>query len=104
MKTWLSVLQVRPEQIELFLTSAAPYASACMQEAGLVSFALLRELDEPAYFSMFEVYHDEQAWQTHLATGHYQLWQIMIERLLVIPASSKPFIPIFPPPEDWESI
>lgn len=102
MKTWLSALQVRPEQIELFLNSAAPYAGACMQEPGLVSFALLRELDVPYYFSMFEVFHDEQAWQTHLASEHYQIWQKELDLLLVKPVKSKSYIPVFPPPEDWE--
>jgi quinol monooxygenase YgiN len=51
---------------------------------------------------MFDVYHDDAAYEEHLKSAHYLAWMNSISSLLAEPLSSLPYTPIFPPPEDWE--
>jgi len=100
--TWMTAIQIKNNEVEGFLAVSADFAGACLREPGLVSFALLRQLNAPANFSLFEVYHDEQAWQAHINSEHFRTWQTFIAPLLDLPLTPQPYTPIFPPPEDWE--
>jgi autoinducer 2-degrading protein len=102
MHTCMTTIQIKPALVAEFLAVSTPFASACLREPGLVSFALLQQVNAPARFSLFEVYHDEPAWKTHLESQHYLAWQAAITRLLEQPLAAQRYLPIFPPPEDWE--
>ena len=102
MNTWLTSIQINPARVDEFLAASAPFAGESLRESGLVSFALLQQVNEPAHFSMFDVYHDDAAYEEHLKSAHYLAWMNSISSLLAEPMSSLPYTPIFPPPEDWE--
>lgn len=102
MNTRMTDIQVKHGQVEGFLAASAPFAEACLREPGLVSFALLQQLNAPLHFSLFEVYHDDQAWEAHLAAEHFTGWKAAIASLLELPLAPQPYAPIYPPPEDWE--
>ena len=102
MNTWMTFIQINPDQTGGFLAASAPFAAASLNEAGLVSFALLRQMNAPASFSLFEVYHDDQVRLLHLNSDHFKEWFRLIEPLLILPMLPQPFAPIYPPPEDWE--
>ena len=102
MNTWLTAIHIKPEHVEKFLTASTPFAGESLRESGLVSFALLQQLNDPACFSMFDVYHDDPAREEHLKSAHYLAWLTLITPLLAEPMTPLPYMPIFPPPEDWE--
>jgi len=102
MNTWLTSIQINPARVDEFLAASAPFAGESLRESGLVSFALLQQVNDPARFSMFDVYHDDHAYEEHLKSAHYLAWMNSISSLLAEPISSLPYTPIFPPPEDWE--
>ena len=102
MNTWLTSIHIKPEHVDEFLTVTAPFAGESLRESGLVSFALLQQVTKPAHFSMFDVYHDDQAYEEHLKSAHYLAWINSVLSLLAEPMSPLPYTPIFPPPEDWE--
>ncbi len=102
MNTWLTSIQINPARVDEFLAASVPFAGESLRESGLVSFALLQQVNEPAHFSMFDVYHDDAAREAHLVSVHYLAWLAIITPLLAEPMSPLPFMPIFPPPEDWE--
>jgi quinol monooxygenase YgiN len=88
--------------VDEFLAMTAPFAGESLRESGLVSFALLQLVNDPARFSMFDVYHDDAAREAHLNSVHYLAWMNSISLLLAEPMMPLPYMPIFPPPEDWE--
>ena len=102
MNTWLTSIQINPARVDEFLAASAPFAGESLRESGLVSFALLQQVHDSARFSMFDVYHDDAAYEEHLKSAHYLAWMNSISSLLAEPLSSLPYTPIFPPPEDWE--
>jgi len=102
MNTWLTTIQIKSGRIEDFLAVTVPFASACMGEAGMVSFALLQRMDNPACFSLFEVYHNDPAREAHFNSAHFLAWQKAAGPLFETEALAQPYTPIFPPPEDWE--
>ncbi len=102
MNTWLTSIHIKPECEDEFLAVTAPFAGDSLRESGLISFALLQQVNNPAHFSMFDVYHDDAAREAHLNSTHYQVWLDAITPLLAESMMLLPFTPIFPPPEDWE--
>ena len=102
MRTWMTAIQIRDEQVGEFLGVSAPFANACLAEAGLVSFALLQQINAKGCFSLFEVYHDDTAWEAHRSSQHFGTWQAAIKPMLEMALTPQPYTPIFPPPEDWE--
>ncbi len=102
MNTWLTSIHIKPEHVDEFLAITAPFAGESLRESGLVSFALLQQANDPARFSMFDVYHDDQAYEEHLKSAHYLVWMNSITPTLAEPMRPHPYMPIFPPPEDWE--
>ena len=102
MNTWITTLQIKSGSVEDFLAVTVPFASASISEAGMVSFALLRQLNEPARFLLFEVYHDDPAREVHLKSDHFLAWQMVAGLLFEEVVTPQPWAPIFPPPEDWE--
>lgn len=102
MNTWISSLSVRPAQVAEFVAASVEVAGATVCEAGLVSFAVLQQTDDPCRFSIFEAYHDEQAHAAHLTAAHHRKWQQTIGPLLDRPLVPRPYRPIFPAAEGWE--
>ena len=98
----MTAIQIKQDAVDGFIAASADFAGACLREPGLVSFALLRQLNVVAGFSLFEVYHDDQAWQAHNNSEHFKAWQAAIAPCLELPLTPQPFSPLFPPPEDWE--
>lgn len=102
MNTWITWLMVSPAHAPAFIEASVPYAEAVLREAGLVSFALLQQADDPGGFSVFEAFHDEAARAAHLASAHYRAWQASTAPFLATPPSARPYRPIIPAPADWE--
>lgn len=102
MNTWLTSIHIKPNRVDEFLAASGPFAGECLRESGLVSFALLQQVNGPSRFSMFDVYHDDQAYEEHLNSAHYLAWLNSITPMLAEPVTPQPYTPIFPPPEDWE--
>jgi quinol monooxygenase YgiN len=102
MNTWMTSIQIKTSLVESFVTVTAPFAAECLREPGLVSFALLQKVDQPGSFSLFEVYHDEQARQAHLTAQYFCQWREAISPLLEEEFWPEAYLPIHPPPEDWE--
>lgn len=102
MNTWLTSIYIKPEHVNEFLAVSNPFAGESLRESGLVSFALLQQVNDPARFSMFDVYHNDAAREEHLKSAHYLAWLALITPMLVELMAPHPHMPIFPPPEDWE--
>jgi len=91
-------LDVKPERIDDFLKLVTFNATQSRQEPGNLRFDVVRSIDSPTRFGLYEVYRDEASMLAHQATEHYARWRAEIEALLVTPRISEKFISVFPNP------
>jgi autoinducer 2-degrading protein len=91
-------LEVRPEQLDDFLKLVTFNATESRKEPGNLRFDVVRSIDSPTRFGLYEVYRDEAAVQAHQASAHYGRWRAEIEALLVTPRISEKFTSIVPDP------
>ena len=91
-------LDVKPERMDDFLKLVSFNAAESRKEAGNLRFDVVRSVDNPALFRLYEVYRDDDAVRAHQATPHYAKWRAEIEALLVTPRVSEKFTSVFPDP------
>jgi len=91
-------LEVKPERVDDFLQLVSFNASESRKEPGNLRFDVVRSVDSPTLFRLYEVYTDEAAVRAHQATAHYAKWRAEIEDLLITPRVSERFSSVFPEP------
>jgi autoinducer 2-degrading protein len=91
-------LEVKPDRVDDFLKLVSFNAGESRKEPGNLRFDLVRSLDSPSRFGLYEVYRDEASVRAHQATPHYAKWRAEVEALLVTPRISEQFTSVFPEP------
>ena len=91
-------LEVKPDRVDDFLKLVSFNASESRKEPGNLRFDVVRSVDSPALFRLYEVYRDDDSVRAHQATAHYAKWRAEIEALLVTPRISEKFTSVFPEP------
>ena len=91
-------LEVKPDRVDDFLKLVTFNATESRKEPGNLRFDVVRALDSPTRFGLYEVYSDDAAVRAHQATPHYAKWRAEIEALLVTPRISERFTSVFPEP------
>ena len=91
-------LEVKADRVNDFLKLVTFNATESRKEPGNLRFDVVRSVDSPTLFRLYEVYRDDAAVASHQATAHYAKWRAEIEALLVTPRLSEKFISVFPEP------
>jgi len=91
-------LEVQPDRVNDFLKLVTFNATESRKEPGNLRFDVVRSVDNPSLFRLYEVYRDDAAVAAHQATAHYAKWRAEIEALLVTPRLSEKFTSVFPEP------
>jgi (4S)-4-hydroxy-5-phosphonooxypentane-2,3-dione isomerase len=91
-------LDVKPDRVNDFLKLVTFNATESRKEPGNLRFDVVRSVDSPTLFRLYEVYRDDAAVAAHQATAHYAKWRAEIEALLVTPRLSEKFTSVFPEP------
>ena len=91
-------LEVKPDRVNDFLNLVTFNATESRKEPGNLRFDVVRSVDSPTLFRLYEVYRDEAAVAAHQATAHYAKWRAEIEGLLVTPRLSEKFTSVLPEP------
>lgn len=91
-------LEVKPDRVDDFLKLVTFNAAESRKEPGNLRFDVIRSVDNPAYFRLYEVYRDDDGIRAHQATPHYAKWRAEIEALLVTPRLSEKFVSVVPEP------
>jgi autoinducer 2-degrading protein len=91
-------LDVKPERIDDFMKLVAFNAAESRKEPANLRFDVVRSIDNPTRFGLYEVYRDEDGVRAHQATPHYAKWRAEVEALLVTPRISEKFVSVFPEP------
>jgi (4S)-4-hydroxy-5-phosphonooxypentane-2,3-dione isomerase len=68
-------VRVLPGSVDAFVDATRANHEASIREAGNLRFDVLRSLDDPTAFILYEAYVDEAAARAHKETGHYLEWR-----------------------------
>jgi autoinducer 2-degrading protein len=91
-------LEVKSERVDDFLKLVSFNASESRKEPGNLRFDVVRSVENPTRFGLYEVYRDDAAVRAHQATPHYAKWRAEVEDLLVTPRISEKFTSVIPEP------
>ncbi|MDP9429501.1 MAG: antibiotic biosynthesis monooxygenase [Actinomycetota bacterium] len=58
----------RPGSVEHVESACRPIVDDCLREDGVLTYHLLRDVEEPRAFAWFEQWRDEEAFQRHVAS------------------------------------
>ncbi|MFN7921066.1 MAG: antibiotic biosynthesis monooxygenase [Bryobacteraceae bacterium] len=93
--------RVKPEFIEAFRAASIENASHSIQEPGVARFDVLQQADDPARFSLIEVYRTADAPAAHKETAHYAKWRDAVAPMMAEPRSSVKYSNAFPDDTRW---
>ena len=69
----IAELEVDPAQLESFKAAAKEVTETSVRvEPGCLVLYAVSEKENPARIRVFEIYRDEEAYQTHLQTAHFK--------------------------------
>jgi (4S)-4-hydroxy-5-phosphonooxypentane-2,3-dione isomerase len=89
-------VHVKPEHVDAFIDATRANHEASTREPGNVRFDVLRSVEEPDRFLLYEWYVDEDAARAHKATAHYDAWRAAVADWLVEPRVGVRYLGLFP--------
>ena len=78
-------VRVKPDHVDAFVDATRANHEASVREPGNVRFDVLREVDDPSRFILYEAYVDEAAAKAHKETPHYLEWRTAVEDWMAEP-------------------
>ena len=68
-------VHVKPEEIDRFIEATITNHGKSVMEPGNLRFDLIREIEDPNRFMIYEAYESEEAAAAHKLTPHYLEWR-----------------------------
>ena len=87
-----AVFTARPEKGDEVAALLRDFAEVVRAEEGNVVFDATRLVDDPDRFFVYEVYRDDEAFQTHLSSPAGGPFNAELQELIVEPASQLTFL------------
>ncbi|MBL8144867.1 MAG: antibiotic biosynthesis monooxygenase [Anaerolineae bacterium] len=78
-------IHVKSEFVDAFIEATLDNCRNSVHEPGIATFDLLRAQDDPACFSLYEIYHMPEAQLAHRETAHYLRWREAVEPMMAEP-------------------
>jgi (4S)-4-hydroxy-5-phosphonooxypentane-2,3-dione isomerase len=94
-------IHVKAELIEQFKAATFENAKNSVNEAGIVRFDVIQQIEDPARFTLVEVYHTPDDQLKHRDTTHYQIWKDTVGDMMVEPRQGVKYMSIFPDDSSW---
>jgi autoinducer 2-degrading protein len=94
-------IQVKPEFIDAFKAACLDNARNSIQEPGVARFDVLQQADDPACFTLVEVYRSADDPAKHKETAHYNRWRQLAEPMMASPRTRTVYANLFPADESW---
>jgi len=89
-------VHVKPEHVDAFIDATRANHEASTREPGNLRFDVLRSVDDPQRFVLYEWYVDEDAAKAHKTTAHYDAWRDAVADWLVEPRHGVRYVGLFP--------
>jgi quinol monooxygenase YgiN len=68
-------LRVPPSEFEAFRPVVEDLVRSSRDEPGVVAYSFAVDVIDPELLRVFEVYRDQAALESHLASEHFQAWR-----------------------------
>ncbi|HUE23223.1 MAG TPA: putative quinol monooxygenase [Bryobacteraceae bacterium] len=94
-------IHVKPDSVAAFREATIANARQSVKEPGIARFDLLQQQDDPARFTLVEVYRTAAAPAQHRETAHYQAWRDAVEEMMAEPRIRVMYANVFPGDEGW---
>ena len=76
--------QLKPGSFDAFIEAMTINAAASVRdEAGCVTFDVLRDRSDPDLVWLYELYHDEAAFEAHTQTAHFLASRPLVNPLIL---------------------
>lgn len=89
-------VHVKPEHVEAFIDATRANHEGSIREPGCLRFDIIREVDDPTRFILYEWYIDARAAAAHKETAHYATWRDTVTDWLVEPRHGVRYEGLFP--------
>jgi len=94
-------IKVNPESIDAFRLATLENARTSAREPGVARFDFLQNIEDPARFTLVEVYRTPEDVAKHKQTAHYASWNESVATMMAEPRTRLVFTNMFPPDEGW---
>jgi autoinducer 2-degrading protein len=78
-------VHVKPDHLDAFIAETRANHEGSVREPGNLRFDVLRSVEEPDRFVLYECYADQAAARAHKETPHYAAWRDAVADWLVEP-------------------
>jgi autoinducer 2-degrading protein len=95
-------VRVKPQCVEVFRQATVENAQRSIQEAGIIRFDVVQQVNDPTRFVLIEIYRTEQDPARHKETSHYSTWRDAVADMMAEPRSSVKYTDVFPTARRWE--
>lgn len=89
-------VHVKPDHVEAFIDATRANHEASVREPGNVRFDVLRSVEDPNRFLVYEWYADEAAALAHKETPHYAVWRDTVSAWMAEPRHGVRYQGLFP--------
>ena len=69
---------IKAEHVDRYLEATLANARETRREPGNIRFDVLRDVNDPCTFQLYEVYVDSEAQKAHLASAHFEAWKTAV--------------------------
>ncbi len=83
-------IHVKPDRIEDFIRATVENHGASIKEPGNLRFDILQSLEEPARFTLYEVFKSQEDVSAHKKTEHYLKWRETVADWMAEPRRGTP--------------
>jgi (4S)-4-hydroxy-5-phosphonooxypentane-2,3-dione isomerase len=97
-------VHVKQENIADFKEAILENARNSYQEEGVVRFDVLQQADDPARFTLVEVYKSPEAQLKHRDTKHYLIWRDAVANWMAEPRIGIKYSNLFPEDTGWNKV
>jgi quinol monooxygenase YgiN len=94
-------VHVKAEFIEKFKQATFDNARNSRNEAGVVRFDFLQQTEDPARFTLVEVYRDPSAQLNHRETAHYLKWRDEVADMMAETRQGIRYVNLDPTDAGW---
>lgn len=96
---------IKSEFVEAYKAATLENARQTALGPGIIRFDVLQDREDPAHFSLFEVYRDRAARAAHLESAHFLRWKDLVlgQEMFARRGHGYEFDALFPAEADWGS-
>jgi|SRR5688572_27269037 len=92
---------IKADQVETYKAAILENARKTIEEPGVIRFDVFQDANNPAHFSLLEVYEDMAARNAHLETEHFLKWKDVYRQTQERRGNGDQFNVLFPDADMW---